>query len=624
MKTWIAQIEVYPSEIQKNLASAISHLEKAKEANAEVVVFPEMCLTGYIIGDLWEEENFLEDAKNAGQSLEVKAKELGLWVIYGNVFVDDTKLGEDGRQRRYNAGFVSSPQQGRIRSACGLECFPKALMPNYREFDDTRYFFDLRKLAQEKSVSVESLLEPVEISVESGSYKLGIQLCEDGWDRDYSTKPTQVLVSKGAEFVFNLSASPFTKGKAAKRDRVFSEQAQSLGCTVVYVNQVGVQNNGKTFYVFDGDSSVWSANGKRHHFGSFFESGGFFWDSQHTESKVLEACPEVSYMQALQKGLKNYLNACGLTKAVIGASGGIDSAVNASLFVSVLGPENVLLVNMPSKYNSELTKGLAADLANNLGCWQAIVPIGDSVALTHSQIHGLKMSRESSEEVLSLSDFHMENVQARDRSSRILAALSSAFGGVFTCNANKAEMMVGYSTLYGDHGGFMAPLGDLWKDEVYGLGRLLDEHHFKRQVIPEGIYDIVPSAELSDKQDVTQGQGDPMTYWYHDRLFAYWIESWNRKGPEGVLEALAKGELEKELGLEKPWQEAFLGGKSELITDLERWWKLFRGMAVAKRIQSPPVVCISKRSFGFDYRESLIPVYFSEKYCKLKEKILSE
>jgi NAD+ synthase (glutamine-hydrolysing) len=330
-------------------------------------------------------------------------------------------------------------------------------------------------------------------------------------------------------------------------------------------------------------------------------------------------------MLALQKALKNYLKSCGLTKVVIGASGGIDSAVNASLFVSVLGPENVLLVNMPSRYNSDLTKGLAADLSRNLACWQTVVPIEDSVNLTYTQINGRKINRaDLLENTLYLSGFHMENVQARDRSSRILAALSSAFGGVFTCNANKAEMMVGYSTLYGDHGGFMAPLGDLWKSEVYELGRLLDLHHFKRQVIPEGIYDIVPSAELSDKQDVTLGQGDPMTYWYHDKLFSYWIENWNRKGPEGVLEALLEDRLEDELGLEKSWKEAFVSGKEELVTDLERWWKLFRGMGVAKRIQSPPVVCISKRSFGFDYRESLIPVYFSQNYVKLRAIVLSE
>ena len=204
-----------------------------------------------------------------------------------------------------------------------------------------------------------------------------------------------------------------------------------------------------------------------------------------------------------------------------------------------------------------------------------------------------------------------------------MAALAAAIGGGFTCNANKAEMTVGYATLYGDEAGFLAALADLWKNQVYALAKYLNEKIYRREVVPQGIIDIVPSAELSNAQNVDEGKGDPLKYPYHDFLFRAFIESWNKITPEDILKWYAEKNLEKEIGCEVGLVEKYFPTAEEFINDLERWWKLFTGMAVAKRIQSPPVLAVSRRAYGFDHRESQNGFYFTQKYKQLKEKLLN-
>ncbi len=224
---------------------------------------------------------------------------------------------------------------------------------------------------------------------------------------------------------------------------------------------------------------------------------------------------------------------------------------------------------------------------------------------------------------LQLTSFIEENIQARDRSSRILAAAAAAFGGVFTCNANKAESSVGYATLYGDSAGFLAATADLWKHQVYDLARYLNESVFKREVIPQGSIDIVPSAELSANQDIDKGQGDPIIYPYHDYLFAAFIERWQRATPESILQWYADGTLEKEIGCTVTVKDIFPTAES-FIADLEKWWRLIAGFAVAKRIQSPPLLSVSRRSFGNDLRESQLTPYYTTRYQELKNTLLQK
>jgi NAD+ synthase (glutamine-hydrolysing) len=204
----------------------------------------------------------------------------------------------------------------------------------------------------------------------------------------------------------------------------------------------------------------------------------------------------------------------------------------------------------------------------------------------------------------------------------VLAGLAAAFGGGFTCNANKSELTVGYSTLYGDQAGFLAALADLWKHQVYALGEYLNRSVYGFAVIPQGIFRLPPSAELSPNQAVDRGKGDPLVYPYHDYLFRAFMERWNRATPEDILSWYAEGQLEKQLGCEAGLVGRLFSGPAPFITDLEHWWKLYTGMGVAKRIQAPPVLAVTRRAYGFDHREAQNPTHFTREYLRLKAQLL--
>ena len=325
------------------------------------------------------------------------------------------------------------------------------------------------------------------------------------------------------------------------------------------------------------------------------------------------------------RNLDRILDQLGIQKMTIGVSGGIDSAVTAAFYVDILGPENVLLVNMPSQYNSDLTKNLAQKMAEALGASYAILPIQEVVDKTILQfsstdIHNYATGNDFH---LKVTPFAAENIQARDRGARVLAGLASLFGGGFSCNSNKAEMTVGYATFYGDIAGVLALIGDLWKHQVYGLGRYLNEEVFRREVIPVEIFKIKPSAELSAAQTVGTG-GDPLVYPYHDYLLQAFVESWNKTSPEELLGWYLEGTLEDHLGCEKGLVRQLFPDVRSFIDDLERWWKLFCGLAVAKRIQAPPILTISKRAYGYDHREAQLKPFYSRKYREMKALALGE
>lgn len=620
MKIALAQIEVVPCRPDLNFKKMQLYISKARENGAELIIFPELCIPGYLIGDTWEENAFIKDVLSF--NMDVKDLSEDIDIIFGSVGENPNAKHTDGRPVLHNALYYATNKSFLYFS--GRPYYTKTLLPNYREFEEPRHFTAaLNDIVFANDPSTNSYFTPKEIN---GVY-LGLTNCEDGWDADYPIEsPIKSYKRNGCELLINCSCSPFTRGKNNSRNRVFGEgHAKKNSLPLIYVNAVGLQNNCKTLFTFDGSSVAYNKQGKIIAQAPMFEEHLLYVDYTEGDIQPGEMCcqPEsdiAEIYQALKYGVHKYLEACGTNRVVMGISGGIDSAVCAALYAQIVGPENLLLVNMPSRYNSKTTIGISETIAKNIGCFYCSIPIEDSVNLTKAQIDGLIVKDSFGfEKILSLSNFHFENVQARDRSSRILSALSCAWGGVFTNNGNKTEMTVGYATLYGDICGFLATIGDLWKYQVYDLAEYINKSY---RVLPQEVFKVVASAELSDQQNVDEGKGDPIVYWYHDKLFASWEEYWFRSTPEDNLKWYLNGEINTKLGIKEHDVYKLFPEPVKFIEDLERWYKLFKGMAVAKRTQAPPILAVSRRSYGFDYRETLNGVYFTRAYLEIKEEVL--
>lgn len=625
MKIRLAQTQVIPGNPKANYENCVHIISEAKKENINILVFPELVISGYLLGDKYEELDFIEDCEYYAKKLCELATQ-DLTIIFGNVMTFETLsglniCGTDGRKAKLNAAYIATEK--------GVEYKIKSLLPNYREFEEPRHFqsnFWVKKNMPDKHWS---LFEPIEIN----GLKIGICICEDGWDTDYSISPISELKKNGAEIIFNLSCSPFTLGKNKSRNKHFQQHACRLNTPIFYVNAVGIQNNGKTVFCFDGSSIAWDKEGKIITQAPMYKITNI--DFIYTEKNILcektsplieEKTETEDIFETIKYGIQQYMKQLGLKKVVIGASGGIDSAVAAAMYVEALGAKSVVLVNMPTKFNSQTTIGLAKELAQNLGCYYCSVPIEESVKLTSSQINGLKARINDNESIeFQLSQFNLENIQARDRSGRVLAAIAASWDAVFTNNGNKTETTVGYATLYGDVAGFFAVLADLWKHQVYALGRYVNEKSATGEIIPSKVFEIVPSAELSADQSLDEGKGDPLMYPYHDRLFASWQEWWNHASLYDILKHYLDGDLAHFLnkGQTTELTEEMIKNKfpttDVFIKDLERWWNLFKGMGIAKRIQAPPILAVSRRAYGFDYRESVCNTFYSRKYLDLKK-----
>ncbi|MEG0797907.1 MAG: NAD(+) synthase [Acidaminococcaceae bacterium] len=633
IKFSLAQIEIIAGRPDLNTKRILCAIAKAKQAQVEVLLLPELAVPGYLIGDLWEQTAFINDCERYGQ--EIIAATTDICVLFGNVAIDRSKKNEDGRFRKYNAAFVA--QNGQlIGGTATYPFFVKTALPNYREFDDSRHFYSLKQLAQELTTTPADLITPLELTIGREQLKLGVMLCEDGWVENHALNVPAILVAQGAELLCNLSCSPFTLGKNAKRQELFSAQAHSYHTPLLYCNNIGVQNNGKNIYTYDGCSCVYTNDGQVLLASNSYQEETLTLQvtrsatglkltalSPHSLPLAPLTAPAQIYT-TLRYGVQNFLAQLGIKKMTIGVSGGIDSAVTAACYIDILGPSNVLLVNMPSKYNSSLTQNLAETMALALGANYTVMPIQTYVDATISQLTTTTIHNYTDGHTfqLKLSPLAQENIQARDRGARILAGLAAGFGGAFSCNANKTELTVGYATFYGDIAGCLAMLGDLWKYQVYQLGHYLNTHVFHKTVIPEAVFNIKPSAELSSAQTVGSG-GDPLVYPYHDYLFQAFVESWSQIAPADILLWYQKGILAAKLGCPPTVIAQAFPNVEAFITDLERWWRLFCGFAVAKRLQAPPVLSISKRAYGYDRREAQLSPYFSQDYYHLKQQLLT-
>ena len=624
----LAQMEVRAGRPDLNVESMLGFIGRARAAGAAIVAFPEMCIPGYVLGDAWEIDALVEDFE--GWSDAVRDASRGIAVVFGNVALDRAAIGEDGRVRKLNAAWVCHDglfvERASLPAPLPHGVHPKTLHPNYRFFDDDRHFYSLRKIAGETGTRVSDWTIPYEIPAGGGVLRLGVQLCEDVWHQDYRDRHETLDTLRawhraGADLVINLSASPWTWQKNDKRHRVVREAMARSPAPFFYVNQVGAQNNGKNVLVFDGDTCGYHTDGSlagrappwREAILVFGGSGG--GTGIAPEQTEIEAIHD-----AIVTGLRHldHVRGCG-NRYLIGVSGGIDSGVVASMLRIAFGPERVFAVNMPTRFNAAVTRENARSLCEALGVAYLSCPIEDLYRALSARIRAAGFEHEPG----TYTRLVDENLQARIRGSDVLAGIAAKCGLVFTNNGNKTEVALGYATLYGDVNGAVAPIADLYKTQVFALARHLNETVFRREVIPRNLIDggTVPSAELSEAQDVTRGLGDPIKYGYHDALLRQLVEY--RRHPLDLLEWYRAGVLPERIGWgDEDRLRAYFPDARAFVEDLE-WVAGQLCASCFKRIQAPPIIVLSKRAFGFDLRESQLPAYAPRAWERAKRALLS-
>ncbi len=592
----LVQMDVKAGLPAQNIKTILSLLEKARKNGSEIAVFSELCVGGYLTGDRWLEDDFLYELLAMNEIIRNAAGEMT--VVFGNVAVEFDKRGNDGRPVKYNAAYVV--QNGEISFEA------KTLLPNYRIFDDRRYFTP-RPSGKRRLYSADGK-------------KFGVTVCEDMWSNDYDTDPVIELIDEGADFIINISASPWTYGKNNARDRQIQILENKSGKLIpfYYVNNVGVQNNGKNIITFDGDSAVYVEGGRVHAYDlKPYEQGIIRIDDSSflsgRDTRGLPGETEQKY-NAIIRGIQGFDELLGSWKPnyIIGLSGGVDSSLVAALMTKALGKERVLGFNLPGRYNSSLTKDSAAKLAANLGIRYRIIPI-EKMAEVNKEI-----LRDDNEEFSSLVE---ENIQAKIRGTSILSNLAAIHSGLMTNNGNKLETALGYATLYGDVNGALAPIGDLTKEEVFAMCRWLNEKEniIPEELLPDDNYDFIipPSAELKENQR------DPIKFGYHDRLIAHLMD-YRKKSPEQILEWYISGKEEfcEKMGITGKIFSIYNLDDGKIFTDDLEWFVKTMRLNIFKRIQAPPIILLSRTAFGFDLRESQFIWQSTARYLKLRKQIL--
>ena len=459
MKIALSQINPIIGDLEGNLKLITKAYKEAAAQKADLVIMPELSLTGYPPRDLLDRSHFIKHCSEIINKTASITNDTAL--IFGApILKDGNKL--------YNSAILA--HKGKV-----VFTQDKILLPSYDVFDETRYFTpgDKPKIFEFKGE------------------KLGIMVCEDAWmvpgfseSEKYHIDPVSILAKQGASILINISASPFHADKAKSRRAVVTYHSAKHFLPFALVNQVG----GNDELVFDGASFFQSSNGKEIH-GKEFEEETLIIDTKNPQPVKLPSGTIIeSIYKALILGIKDYIRKCGFKKAVIGLSGGIDSALTAALACAAIGPENVTGLTMPSQYSSSGSISDSEDLASNLG--MKIHQIGINDIFT-SFIKSLeKIFKETSPGIAE------ENLQARIRGT-ILMAYSNKFGHILLSTGNKSELSMGYCTLYGDMNGGLAVLADVLKTDVYKLSNYINR---KKEIIPQKTIDKAPSAELRPDQ----------------------------------------------------------------------------------------------------------------------------
>ncbi len=546
MKVAIAQYNYHIGNFEYNTQKIIQGIQKAKDQGADIVVFSEMSVCGYPSGDFLEFYDYINKCYEAIEHIKDHARDIA--VIVG---APDRNTLPKGKPL-FNAAFFLEEQQIK-------HIYRKGLLPNYDIFDEYRYFepapeFDIIKYKGQR---------------------IALTICEDLWNLNnnplYVGDPMEILAQKGADMMINIAASPFSWHHDNERRSILSQNAKKYSLPLLYVNQVGAQ----TEVVFDGGSMAINPQGEIVHEMKYFSEDFQVFDLPTLiQENGIEPYPVMSYeskitsiYEALKIGIRDYFTKLGFNKAILGLSGGIDSAVTMAIAANALGAENVLGVIMPSQFSSDHSVNDAVALAKNLGCTYHTLAISDTTQNIEKNLQpwfkGLSF------------DIAEENIQARTRAIYLMA-LSNKFGYVLLNTSNKSEAAVGYGTLYGDMAGGLSVLGDVYKTDVFSLARHINAN---KEIIPENSINKPPSAELRPNQ---QDSDSLPPYDILDQVLFQYIEK--RKGPEEIMA----------MGFEKELVSRIL----KLVNTCEY-----------KRYQTPPVIRVSLKAFGMGRKMPIVAKY---------------
>lgn len=551
MRFAIAQVNVTVGDLEGNMKKILDYLRKSADAGADIVIFPELAITGYPPQDLLFEKSFIK---------ENRERLLELIKCSGNV-VGIVGYVESVGERLYNSAVVF--QNGEI-----LAKVYKTLLPTYDVFDEARYF-----VGQDVND-----IRPVRVSVRGKGINLGVEICEDLWDERYDVKVTEILAKRGADYIINISASPYYVAKKFERLKLLKEKATQYHVPIFYANLVGAQDE----LVFDGQSMVVDGGGNLIAYGRQFEEDLIFVDESDFGQKNVLLPPyvfEEEVLNALVLGVKDYFRKTGFEKAVIGMSGGIDSSLTTCIAVEALGKENVIGVLMPSKYSSEASRIDAKILAENLGICYVEVPIQEIVDGYRNVMAPYleKIRKHYSIKVEDDDPVADENIQARVRGN-ILMDISNRLKNLKILVLNtgdKTEVALGYCTIYGDMVGMLDVLGDISKLECYRLAEYYNRKRGK-EIIPENVFKKKPSPELKE------GQVAPFDYSIVSPLVDEIIE--NRMSKQELIEK---------------------GYPKDVVYEV--YLRIRR--SEYKRWQAPPCIKIHKKAFGLGWRMPIVNKY---------------
>jgi NAD+ synthase/NAD+ synthase (glutamine-hydrolysing) len=464
VKIALGQINPTVGDFSGNAAKIIGFSRRAQSAGAGMILFPELSVCGYPPRDLVERPSFV--ARNRETVERIAADTRGIAVICGLVTAAHS---DAGKAAMNSAALLMDGKVAFTQS--------KMLLPTYDVFDEMRNF------APAKSQELFSFC----------GNRMALTICEDAWNdkrfwdkRLYTVDPVESLIQAGGNFVLNISASPFWIGKRELRRDMLASIARQHKVPVVLVNQIG----GNDSLVFDGSSLVLNREGHVIAQGRSFEEDLIYFDSQDLSGELHEqiAGEEASVYSALVLGTRDYMQKCGFQKAIIGLSGGIDSALTAVVATDAVGPENVIGVGMPGPYSSQGSIDDARSLATNLGIRFELLSINPAYEAYRQTLRDVFAGQKE--------DVTEENIQSRARGT-LLMALSNKFGAIVLSTGNKSELGVGYCTLYGDMVGGLAVISDVPKTLVYRLSEYVNS---RRSVIPQATLEKPPSAELRPDQ----------------------------------------------------------------------------------------------------------------------------